>query len=57
MNKNEQLQLCMLLVKLRYEIVESIINEDDESYFDECHQLIEAINRVLAYTPIDGSNK
>lgn len=57
MNKNEQAQLCMLLAKLRYDVMESMINASSKSYLDDCRKLIDAINKVLTYTSIDGSNK
>ena len=53
MNKNEQAQLCMLLAKLRYDIMETLISATNEKYIEEQNNLIEAINKVLSYSYID----
>ena len=58
MNKNEQAQLCMLLAKMRYDIMETMTHPDlDKKYFKECDDLLSAINRIIAYSYIDGNNK
>lgn len=57
MNKNEQAQLCMLLAKLRYDVIENMINANDKKYLDDCEKLINAINKVLTCTSINGGNK
>ncbi len=55
MNKNEQAQLCMLLAKMRYDIMEIMTNQNlDKDYFKKCDDLISAINRILSYSYIDG---
>lgn len=55
MNKSEQSQLCMLLGKLRYDVMETIIepnlsNETREEY----EEMLKAINRILVYSSIKG---
>lgn len=57
MNKNEQAQLCMLLAKVRYDIMSDLISSNIEEYKNKCKELMDAINKVLTYTSIDGSNK
>lgn len=54
MNKNEQSQLCMLLAKLRYDIMETIIGATNEKFIKEQNTLIEAINKILGYSYIDN---
>lgn len=52
MNKNEQAQLCMLLAKLRYDLMEfgaKTWYKDDE-YID----LVDAINKIMAFSYLDG---
>ena len=54
MNKNEQSQLCMLLGKLRYDIMETLINSTNGEFIEEQNNLIEAINKILSYSYIDN---
>ena len=54
MNKNEQSQLCMLLGKLRYDIMETLINSTNGEFIEEQKNLIEAINKILSYSYIDN---
>ena len=57
MNKNEQAQLCMLLAKMRYDIMETMTHQNlDEDYFNKCDDLLSAINRILSYSYIDYNN-
>lgn len=55
MNKSEQSQLCMLLGKLRYDVMETIIepNLSDETR-EEYEEMLKAINRILVYSSIKG---
>ena len=57
MNKNEQSQLCMLLAKMRYDIMEMLQNASDTDFIKECDEVISAINRILSYSYINGNNK
>ena len=58
MNKNEQSQLCMLLAKMRYDIMEDmsylIANGQDYEYKEE---LLNAINRILGYSYFDNNKR
>lgn len=58
MNKNEQSQLCMLLAKMRYDIMKSMtecINNKD--YIKKCDEILSAINKVMGYSYIDVNIK
>lgn len=58
MNKNEQSQLCMLLAKMRYDIMKSMIEcIDNENYVKQCDEILSAINKVMSYSYIDGNKK
>lgn len=57
MNKQEQSEMCRLLAKLRYDIMELITNTKSEVIKIEQTKLIEAINKILVYTYIDGKNQ
>ena len=58
MNKNEQSQLCMLLAKMRYDIMKSMIEcIDNEKYVKQCDEILSAINKVMSYSYIDGNKK
>lgn len=58
MNKNEQSQLCMLLAKMRYDIMKSMTEcIDNEDYVKECDEFLSAINKVMGYSYIDENNK
>lgn len=54
MNKNEQSQLCMLLGKLRYDIMKTLINATNGEFIEEQNNLIGAINKILSYSYIDN---
>ena len=58
MNKNEQSQLCMLLAKMRYDIMK-LMTEciDNENYVKQCDEILSAINKVMSYSYIDGNKK
>lgn len=57
MNKNEQSQLCMLLAKMRYDIMEMAQDAINSNFIKECDEVISAINRILSYSYINGNNK
>lgn len=57
MNKNEQSQLCMLLAKMRYDIMEMIVGASSEKFIKECDEIISSINRVLGYSYFSGNKK
>lgn len=57
MNKNEQSQLCMLLAKMRYDIMEMLQDTSNSDFIKECDEVISAINRILGYSYINGNNK
>ena len=57
MNKNEQSQLCMLLAKLRYDIMETLIGASNNKFIEEQNKLIEAINKILSYSYIDENKR
>ena len=57
MNKNEQVQLCSLLAKLRYILMEDMTKNIKEDVFKRNQELIEAINKLLPYSRIDGDIK
>mgnify|MGYP000112779481 CR=1 FL=1 len=57
MNKNEQSQLCMLLAKMRYDIMEMLQDTSNSDFIKECDEVISAINRILSYSYINGNNK
>ncbi len=52
MNKNEQAQLCMLLAKLRYDLME--FNAKTGFLNDEYNDLVGAINKIMAFAYLDG---
>jgi len=55
MNKVEQCQLCMLLAKMRYDIMRSMVESiDNENYVKQCDEILSAINKVMSYSYIDG---
>lgn len=54
MNKYEQSQLCMLLAKMRYDIMEMMKDANNLTYCKECNEVITAINRILGYSYING---
>ncbi len=54
MNKNEQSQLCMLLAKMRYDIMKSMAEcIDNKNYVKQCDEILSAINKVMSYSYID----
>lgn len=57
MNKDEQSQLCMLLAKMRYDVMEEIssLMINCQEYKNQ-EELLNAINKVMCYSYIDGSN-
>lgn len=58
MNKNEQSQLCMLLAKMRYDIMKSMIEcIDNKNYVKQCDEILSAIKKVMSYSYIDGNKK
>jgi len=57
MNKNEQTQLCGLLAKLRYILMEDMIKVTNDDYIKKNNELIEAINKIIVYSRIDGDVK
>lgn len=57
MNKQEQSDLCRLLAKLRYDIMEMMVSTKTEVVKSEQTKMIEAINKILVYTYIDGKNQ
>ena len=57
MNKNEQSQLCMLLAKMRYDIMEMSQDASNSNFIKECGEVISSINRILSYSYINGNNK
>lgn len=57
MNKQEQSDLCRLLGKLRYDIMDSIQGASNNEFIENQNKLIEAINLILTYSYIDGGNK
>ena len=57
MNKNEQSQLCMLLAKMRYDIMEMSQDASNSNFIKECTEVISSINRILSYSYINGNNK
>ena len=57
MNKQEQSELCRLLGKLRYDIMDSIQGATNGEFIESQSKLIEAINLILTYSYIDGNSK
>lgn len=57
MNKNEQVQLCSLLAKLRYILMKDLVNATNQDFIKHNNELIEAINKLLPYSRIDGDIK
>lgn len=58
MNKNEQSQLCMLLAKMRYDIMKSMTEcIDNKNYVKQCDEILSAINKVMSYSYIDVNKK
>ncbi len=58
MNKNEQAQLCMLLAKMRYDIMKLITdNIHNKTFVSKQDEILSAINKVISYSYIDGNIK
>lgn len=57
MNKQEQSELCRLLGKLRYDIMDSMQGATNGNFIESQNKLIEAINLILTYSYIDGNSK
>lgn len=58
MNKNEQAQLCMLLAKMRYDIMKLITdNVHNKTFVSKQDEILSAINKVISYSYIDGNIK
>ena len=56
MTREEQSQLCMLLAKMRYDIMKDMsIHPTSKIYWKKCDELLSAINRIMSYSYIDGS--
>lgn len=56
MNKQEQSDLCALLAKLRYDMMEIILDKEGKNDNKE-NEIINAINKILSVTMIDGTYK
>lgn len=57
MNKQEQSDLCRLLGKLRYDVMDSMQGASNSEFIESQNELIKAINLILTYSYIDGNNK
>lgn len=53
MNKNEQAQLCMLLAKLRYDLMETCAKTGFNN--KNINDVLEAINKIMSFGIIDGN--
>lgn len=56
MNKQEQSDLCALLAKLRYDMMELIVEKEGKDTSKE-NEIINAVNKILNVTMIDGTYK
>lgn len=53
MNKTEQVQLCMLLAKLRYDLMEACAKTGFNN--KNINDILDAINKIMAFGIIDGN--
>lgn len=54
MSKEEWAELCYLLAKLRYIILDLIVNSNNSSFIESEQRYIDEINHLMQYTLYDG---